>query len=187
MNKENLHKKYWVGICPPLETEEYVAVFKKELEKKLGWYSSVNSKAHISFREFFDYDGELLRMEQFLSKFCNTIEPFKVVLNCFGRFGRAYCLLPDDSSRKALANLMRQFHKRKPFDKEQNFDKPHVSIGRNFTEEQLAIATQLFETRIIHHEFLCSDIVIRKFNPALKQYEIYKRFKLSKPSDLLLF
>lgn len=186
MNTENLDK-YWVGICPPVETEEYVAIFKKELEKKISWYSSVNSKAHISFYEFFDEDGRLQQMEEYLVKLSKTIGPFKITINRFGRFGRAYCLLPDDSSRKALANLMRQFHKKKPFDKEQNFDKPHVSIGRNFTEEQLAIADQLFSAKIIHHEFLCPDIVIRKFNPALKQYEVYKRFKLSKPPDLSLF
>jgi hypothetical protein len=110
-----------------------------------------------------------------------------VVFNKVGRFGGAYCLLPHNLSKKLLANLMRQFHKGKPFARKEKFDNPHISIGRNLTSEQLAFAEQLFSARIIRHEFLCADLAIRKFNPVKKQYEVYKRFELSKPDDLLLF
>lgn len=184
---ENLERKYWVGICLWSISEDYVALFKKELEQKLGWYSSVNSKAHISFMEFFDEDGKLQEMEEFLLRFCKTIEPFNVVLNSFGRLGKAYCILPDNPTKKFLANLMRQFHRGKPFNQEEMFDKPHISIGRNFSEEQLVVAYELFSNRLIHHEFLCADLTIRKFNPVKRQYEVYKRFDLNKPPDLLLF
>lgn len=184
---ENLDKKYWVGICPPMATEDHVGIFKKELEERIGWYSSANSKAHISFMEFFDEDGQLHMMEEYLSRFCKNIEPFNAVFDHFGRFARAYCLLPDDASRKLLANLMRQFHRGKPFAKEDSFDKPHISIGRKLSEEQIAVANDLFSARLIRHGFQCNDLCIRKFNPVKKQYEVYKRFTLCKPPDLSLF
>jgi len=45
--------KYWIGICPPDFVVEYVDGPKIELKGKIGWYHSVNSKAHITFFEFF--------------------------------------------------------------------------------------------------------------------------------------
>lgn len=173
---KNPDKKYWVGICPPAATEEVVAKLKQELKEQIGWYASVNSKAHITFCEFFDGSGKLQAMEEYLTTFCNNLESFTVTLNHANRLHKAYCLYPDDQPKDQLIGLMRNFHSEKPFSTETKSIHPHLSIGRQFTEEQLTIAESLFAERVFNIEFVCNNITIRKFNPGQKQYDVYKRF-----------
>ncbi|MCW5906539.1 MAG: 2'-5' RNA ligase family protein [Chitinophagales bacterium] len=178
---KNPDKKYWVGICPPTEAEDSVAKLKEELKQSIGWYHSVNSKAHITFCEFFDGMGKLAAMEKYLIEFCSGLERFKVTLTRAGRLHKAYCLYPDESSKDTLITLMRNFHSNKPFSTETKSIHPHVSIGRQLDEGKLAIAESLFGNRNFNIEFVCSRLTIRKFNPAKGQYDVYKQFEFGKP------
>ena len=174
---KNLDRKYWVGICPPARTEELVATLKQELKEKIGWYASVNSKAHITFCEFYDDMGKLSSMENYLTGFCTNLENFTVTLNHAKRLHKAYCLFPDDNSNDQLIGLMRQFHTNRPFATETKSIHPHLSIGRQFTEEQLTIAESLLAERVFNIEFVCSNLTIRKFNTDKKQYDVYRCFE----------
>lgn len=174
---KNLDKKYWVGICPPDDAVEIVAELKQELKTETGWYASVNSKAHITFCEFFDSMGKLELMEQYLSKLCMKLEEFSVCLTHTNRLHNAYCLYPDEASKERLIRLMRLFHAHKPFTTETKSIHPHLSIGRKLSEEQLATAESLFTQRTFNIEFVCCGLTIRKFNPAKGQYDIYKNFR----------
>lgn len=179
--------KYWVGICPPQTSEQYVATFKTRLEEKIGWYSSVNAKAHISFFEFMDDGYKLIAIEDYLSKSCKTICPFDVTLSHVSRFRKTCCMLLNKQSEKTVAMIMQQLHRGMPFYNGKLFDKPHVSIGRELNEEQLTIALHLFSDANIHHRFHCDSLAIRRLNSTVRQYEIYKQFKLTGYPVLTLF
>lgn len=179
---KNPDKKYWVGICPPGEIVEMVAALKQELKQQAGRYASVNSKAHITFCEFYDDMGKLSAMENYLTGFCNNLESFAVTLNHSKRLHKAYCLFPDDNSKDQLIRLMRHFHRNRPFATETKSIHPHLSIGRQLTEEQLVIAESLFAGKVFNIEFVCRHLTIRKFNPAKGQYDIYRQFEFGKPT-----
>lgn len=177
---KNPGKKYWVGICPPDETVEIVDALKQELKAQIGWYASVNSKAHITFCEFYDGMGKLPAMENYLMEFCSSLESFSITLNRASRLHKAYCLYPDETSKGQLIRLMRHFHSHKPFATETKSIHPHLSIGRQFTEEQLIIAESLFAEKVFNIEFVCRHLTIRKFNPAKGQYDIHRQFEFGK-------
>lgn len=176
---KNLDKKYWVGICPPAEIVDTVATLKQELKQQIGWYHSVNSKAHITFCEFYDTMGRLEMMENYLNQFCSSLEGISVRLNHAERLHKAYCLYPDEITKQKLIQLMRSFHKHKPFPTETKSLHPHLSIARQLTDKQLLIADSLFGNRIYAVEFVCNDITIRKFNPEKGQYDVFKEFSFS--------
>jgi hypothetical protein len=184
---KNSDKKYWVGICPPTQTEELVAELKLQLKQKIGWYHNVNSKAHITFCEFFDGTGKLQSMETYLAVICSSLENFSIILESADRLHKAYCLYPDKNSKEKLITLMRNFHRSKPFATETKSIHPHLSIGRQLDEEKLAIAESLFAQKTFDIEFVCSHLTIRKFNPAKGQYDIYKSFEFGKRATHLLF
>jgi 2'-5' RNA ligase len=179
---KNLDKKYWVGICPPDETVEIVAALKQELKEQIGWYASVNSKAHITFCEFFDGMGKLEAMENYLTQLCSSLQSFPVSLTHAQRLHNAYCLYPDENSKDQLIQLMRNFHSSKPFATETKSIHPHLSIGRQLDEKQLNVADTLFGERVFDIQFVCSALTIRKFTPAKGQYDIYGCFEFGKPA-----
>jgi 2'-5' RNA ligase len=177
---KNPDKKYWVGICPPEETVEEVAALKQELKQQIGWYASVNSKAHITFCEFFDGMGKLEAMESYLTQLCGSLQSFPVCLTHAQQLHKAYCLYPDENSKDQLIQLMRNFHSSKPFATETKSIHPHLSIGRQLDEEQLNVADALFRERFFDIEFVCSALTIRKFNPVKGQYDVYRQFGFGK-------
>jgi hypothetical protein len=182
--------QYSIAICPPLKTIKLIKQLKLELRNTLNtWYASVNSEAHVSLFEFFDDGMRLSIMEKFLAEFCKDIIPFTVTVNRAGRLNTTYCLFPDKRSTKILVEFMKQFQTRKPFSKRHACPVPHLSIGRELSEEQLGMAETLFGNRLIMEEFQCTDLVIRRrVFESNDQYEVYKSFAFSnKPLLLFLF
>jgi len=102
-------------------------------------------------------------------------------------YQKAFCLFPDESSKKVLIPIMKQFQKGKPFQPEGKSVDPHMSIARQLTPEQINVAVELFSNRSFDIKFICDNLAIRKFNPGIKQYEFYKRFDFGKPAKSLLF
>lgn len=51
---------------------------------------------------------------------------------------------------------------------------PHMSIGRRLTPENLKIASELFTT--IDLQFECNEIVLREFDPKVKQFFVIDSF-----------
>lgn len=170
--------QYSIAICPPPETVEFVRGFKKELEARIGKYPSRNSEAHITFNVFRADENELLLWENYLTEFCSKLKPFPIRLIAVGSFERngAFFLSPDKSSAQGLTSLMQQFHQTAPGERDDSLPEPHMSIARQLDKEQLRTAYDLFASRTLDIEFVCDNIAIRKFNPGIGQYEVYKRF-----------
>lgn len=179
--------KYWIGICPPNVVVDYVAGLKLELKEKTDWYHSVNSKAHITFFEFVHSGVKLEAMEKYLVEFSSHLSAFEVHLNRIDPYQKAFCLFSDETSKKILIPIMKQFQKGKPFQPDGKSTDPHMSIGRQLTPEQINVAIELFSNRNFDIKFICDNLTIRKFNPEIGQYEFYKRFDFGKPAKSLLF
>lgn len=183
----DLSKKYWVGICPHPNLVDYVDVLKLELKEKIGWYHSVNSKAHITFFEFINRGEKLVAIEKYLMEFCSSLSAFEIRLDKVSPYQKAFCLFPDEYSKDILIPVMKQFQKGKPFRPDGKSVDPHMSIARLLTPEQMNEAIKLFSNRAFDTKFIFDNLTIRKFKPEIGQYEIYKRFEFGKRADSLLF
>lgn len=69
---------------------------------------------------------------------------------------------------------MKKVHETFKFLKLKKSDNPHLSIGRRLTPENLKIASELFTA--INLQFECNEIVLREFNPKVKQFFVIEAF-----------
>ncbi len=178
---------YSIAICPPYETVSFVRGIKKELEKEIGRYPSRNSEGHITFNVFEADENELKEWEEHVTQFCKKIIPFEIRLAslCSYKNG-AFYFSPDKPSKKHLIQVMKEFNKIPLVVPGDNDPDPHMSIARQLSDDQLKKAFELFRHRMFDIKFNCHDLAIRKFNPKVGQYEIYKRVELTgKPNPIL--
>lgn len=166
---------YSVVISPPEEIINEVAAMKQQLKNSIGRYPSCNSLAHITFNVFIGNEETLQRWERFVGNFVMSLLPMQLHFDKTGYFGNgAFFIAPDENSKIELVKVMKNFHKQFPAPAHGKSKEPHISIGRQLNEEQLAIAKELFPAANL--SFTCDNLVIRKFNEERKQYDIYKRF-----------
>lgn len=158
------------------ELVEPVKKLKDFLRSKIKWYNSCNSEAHITICEFTIEESQLNSIKLKLFKISNTFTPFQVSLNHFDSFpgpGAFYIGVTEDSE-KNLTPIMRKLHETLKFLKLKKSDKPHMSIGRRLTPENLKLASELFTT--IDLQFHCHEIVLREFDPIVKQFFVIDSF-----------
>ncbi|PBJ09252.1 RNA 2',3'-cyclic phosphodiesterase [Flavobacterium sp. ACN6] len=149
---------------------EPVKKLKDFLRSKIKWYNSCNSEAHITICEFKIDESQLETIKQKLSQISDTFTPFQVSLDHFGSYPNsgAFFIAPNADVEDNFKLLMKKIHQAlKPLKLKKSED-PHLSIGRKLTPENLKIASELFTT--IHLNFLCNEIVIREFDPIVKQF-----------------
>lgn len=167
--------RYSVVISPPEATLEAVKELKQRLRAAIGWYKSVNALAHITFNVLETGDTGLAAWEAYLAAFTATQHSLDLRFCSTGSFANgAFYLAPDDTSEQALTGMMTAFHTAAPETADIRVYTPHMTIGRGLDAGQLAIANTLIPAADIR--FTCEDLVLRRFNPDRKQYDIYKRF-----------
>jgi 2'-5' RNA ligase len=160
---------------PVVDTvKELKDLLKSKVHK--NWYNSCNSEAHITICEFTIDDSQLDSIKQKLSKISDTFTPFQVSLNHFSSFPNsgAFFIGVNEDSEKNLVPIMKKLHETLKFLKLKKSDNPHMSIGRRLTPENLKIATDLFTA--IDLNFLCNEIVLREFDPVIKQFFVIDAF-----------
>lgn len=163
-----------VAVSPPDRVIEQVRQLKQKLRSNIGWYNSINALAHITFNVFQTNSETLTLWEAYMNHFAAQQSPVPLRFNRTGTFtGGAFFLAPDETSERILVEMMKAFHSDTPLPARQSVT-PHISIGRRLTVYQLSVARKLIPEADIH--FVCSDIVLRRFNEDLKQYDIYRRF-----------
>ncbi|MEN2413233.1 2'-5' RNA ligase family protein [Flavobacterium mesophilum] len=164
-----MQKTYSVVFHPSAEIIAVIKTMKDFLKSKINWYNSCNSVAHITVCEFEIEESQLENFKKKLVKICDTFTPFMVHINDFGAYDNgAFFINPSESSKNNLEPTMKRVQETlKPLKLKKSND-PHISIGRRLTPENLKIASQLFTT--IDMEFLCDSIVIREFDPKVKQF-----------------
>ncbi|KAF2327842.1 2'-5' RNA ligase family protein [Flavobacterium ginsenosidimutans] len=155
---------------------EPVKKLKDFLKSKINWYNSCNSEAHITICEFTIDESEFDLIKQKLSKISDTFTPFQVSLNHFDSFPNAgaFFIGVNEDSKNNLVPIMKKIHETLKSLKLKKSDEPHMSIGRRLTPENLKIASELFTA--IDLQFECNEIVLREFDPKVKQFFVMDTF-----------
>lgn len=159
------------------ELVEPVKKLKDFLRSKIKWYHSCNSEAHITICEFTIDESQLSSIKQKVSKISDTFTPFQVSLNHFSSFPNsgAFFIGVTEDSEKNLVPIMKKIHETLKFLKLKKSENPHMSIARQLSPEQLKTASELFTT--VNFDFLCSQIVLREFDPIVKQFFVIDTFQ----------
>ncbi|WP_426484723.1 2'-5' RNA ligase family protein [Flavobacterium sp. 2] len=165
-----MEKTYSVVFHPSPEVIDAIKTMKDFLRSKIKWYNSCNSVAHITICEFTIEESQLSIYTKKLLKTCDTFTPFQVSLNHFSSFENsgAFFIAPTEDSKNNLKPIMKKIHETLKSLKLKKSDEPHLSIGRRLTPENLKIASELFTT--IDLQFECNEIVLREFDPIVKQF-----------------
>ncbi|MCG2612347.1 2'-5' RNA ligase family protein [Flavobacterium sp. SM15] len=177
-----MQNRYSIAISPPDEVISSVKNMKENLNKEVGWFNSKNSMAHITINEFITSELQLENIKKQLTYICNGFEPIKVHMNSFGSYNNgAFYIAPDDCSKMGLKTIMRHVNNSLCINDKKTSNDPHMSIARRLSPEALGKAKKLFDE--VDLNFVCDHVVIRQFNPKIKQFEIIERFPFNnKPS-----
>lgn len=164
--------QYSIVILPPQKEIDYVADLKNQLNAKIGWYNSRNAKAHVTICEFTADLDELDRIIEDLKEITSYETPRHLFFDGVSSYANgAVYLKPDEQTKAPLMALMVRIQKNLGITNLYKSKSPHMSIGRKLSEENVAIALDMFADAKL--DFNCSHIVLRKFNPEKKQYDIF--------------
>lgn len=170
---ENLNQKYSIAIVPKPEIVLLIKSYKDLLASKIGSYKSKNAMAHITIKEIFANEKELELTIKQLNRCCENVFPFSVHCADFGSYpsNKTIYIKPDLDSKKALIEIMKKVQKSTSIKSNHISSDPHISIGRGIVKFEEALEILNFP---LDFNFIVDAIVIRKFNPEIRQYEIYK-------------
>jgi len=173
-----LKKPYTYSIIfhPLAQTIEDVMNFKNHLTSEAGDYPSQNSLAHITIAGFEATENQLTGVKEYLKKFVENVVPFATLFNQLScsAFSKCAVFLPSFEFTDRINNITKNVRNIIPVTKMSKISPPHVSIGRDLSEEQLTIALQLFADK--NFKFDCCQLALRKFDPNTGQYEIIQTF-----------
>lgn len=148
---------------------------KEKLFEKVRWFNSKNSIAHITICEFIATDAAIEIIKNKLNLLCDTFEPFEVYLNGFDSYSNgAFVITPNEDSKIKLKVIMKKVTKSLRSIKTKKSSAPHISIARKLKPDNLEIAKHLFTA--VNTSFLCDTIVLREYNPIIKQFFITNTF-----------
>ncbi|MCF3108001.1 2'-5' RNA ligase family protein [Niabella sp. CC-SYL272] len=155
---------------------------KQQLRSAIGWYGSVNAQAHITFNVFQAGAAELKLWERYTTGFAAQQQPLPLLFDHTGAFANgAFFLAPDVVSEPLLIRMMQAFHHQAPMPASISV-KPHMSIGRRLSPLQLIAAQQLIPE--VGIRFVCTGLVLRRFNNTRKQYDIIRHFPFTDAAAL---
>lgn len=166
---------YSIVLHPSDAIVSKIKTMKETLSEKIGWFNSKNSLAHITIGEFTATDIQLENIKKQLAKISDSIQPISVVLDHLSSYPNgAFFIGPNPYSKEKLIPIMKRFQKEIRFPIVHKSTDPHLSIARKLSLENLEIAFNMFSS--IELEYHCDDVVLRRFDLAVKQFEIINRF-----------
>lgn len=170
---ENLNQKYSIAFIPDSETISLIKSYKEFLASKIGSYKSKNAMAHITIKEIYANEKELTLTINQLKRCCESFNPIQVRCTNFNSFptNKTIFIEPDLNSKNNLIPMMKKIQKNTTLKSNHVSSDPHISIGRGIVKFEEALAILNFPLEI---NFEIHSVCIRKFNPNVKQYEIYK-------------
>ncbi|WP_316784301.1 DUF4172 domain-containing protein [Pedobacter frigiditerrae] len=171
INYQVMKDLYSVVIMPDENGLNKVKGWKDDLKTKIDWYNSSNSKAHITISEFLTDEDEIVDIINHLKEIAGYESPIHLNFEGVSSYPNgAVFLAPDKPTKETLTDLMKRIQKNLNIKKSYHSKDPHISIGRKLTEENVTIALEMFKEAKL--EFDCTSIVLRKFNPVKKQYDV---------------
>ena len=170
-----MEKKYSIAFYTSETIIVLVKAMKEKLFEKVRWFNSKNSVAHITICEFIATDAAIEIIKNKLNLLCDTFEPFEVYLNGFDSYSNgAFVITPNEDSKIKLKVIMKKVTKSLRSIKTKKSSAPHISIARKLKPDNLEIAKHLFTA--VNTSFLCDTIVLREYNPIIKQFFITNTF-----------
>ncbi|MBT2561728.1 hypothetical protein J7E50_12875 [Pedobacter sp. ISL-68] len=178
MVNSKIRDTYSIVVYPQNETIDEVKVLKDILWSKIGWYNSRNSKAHITIIMFLADQYELGFYKKCIERICRLQRAQEVTFDylSLSKFSHAVVLLPNDSSKPYLNDLLKNFRKGIKTKHTVKGDNAHISIGRKLSSAQIDQAEHLYGN--INMAFNCDTIAIRKLDEVKKQFVVIDEFKL---------
>ena len=169
---------YSLAISPPDAIISSVRSMKEQLAEKVGWFHSKNSMAHITINEFMATDTEIETIKKQLTSICDSLKPMAVYFDKYDTYPNgAFFMAPDEDSKNGLKAIMKQIHQSLRVKTLFKSNEPHMSIARKLKPEAIAAAHRLFTATDLN--FLCDNLVLRRFNPNIKQFEITDHFEFN--------
>lgn len=177
MNSAKIRKEYSLVLHPSIEIIDKVAALKAKLTTKIRKYASRDSVAHVTIIKFLASQKELMIIEKKIEMFCNSQKQQKVIFNRLisSKKSRTIFVIPDESSKTYLKNLLDDFRKRLKTRYTKSGGEAHISIGRKLSSTQIDLAQNLFGPVTL--KFNCDTVALRKFSETKKQFEVIKTFK----------
>lgn len=169
---------------PLTSTIGEVETFKKDLTSKAGDYASQNSLAHITIAGFEATENQLTGVKEYLKKFAENEVAFSALFNQLScsTFSKCAVFLPSFELNDKIHNITKNVRNIITVTEMSKISRPHVSIGRDLSEEQLTIALQFLNNKSF--TFDCCQLALRKFDPNIGQYEIIQEFPFTgKPNQ----
>lgn len=167
--------KYSTIILPSDKVINEVKSMKDLLATKIGWYPSKNAQAHITINEFDAPESELFTIKQHLYKITKYLKTRDVFFDKLDSFPNgAFFLAPDDNSKIYLKTIMQEINKSFQYKTSIKSTKPHISIGRKLSADNITLGYNLFTTP--KTSFLCDRLALRVLNTNRKQFDIIEEF-----------
>lgn len=164
--------KYSVVITPDDNGTAYVDGLKNELFSEIGWYNSRGSKAHVTICEFTADEDELGLITRKLKEIASFEKPIDLNFEGVDSYPNgAVFLKPTEANKAPLKELMDRIQQKIKIKNSYKSKDPHMSIARKLSNDKVEIALKMFAEAKL--DFNCTNIVLRKFNPTEKQYEIF--------------
>ena len=167
--------QYNIAIMPSEAVNALVKRMKEKLADKVGWFHSKNAMGHITICEFKATEKEIEKVKRQLIRLCDGFEPVEVTLNDFGSYPNgAFFIAPDAASKNRLKPIMKRVNDTLLVKDLHKSDDPHLTIARRLAPDKLTTAKRMYTS--INVRFLCDNIVLREFDPEVKQYFVAEVF-----------
>ena len=176
MNSNGIVFGYMSAICPEGEAKERAALEKEQLYSVVNYqYPSYKSLGHITI-ERFEADEELLtwrrdRLRTFASEMSRQV----LIFNAFNWFdnSRTIFVAPDAKSKLWLKNMGDVYSESVAPIVRFN---PHLTVGRGIAPHLFEKAKEFFADKPVNISFNCTNIALRRFNSARRQFDVVERF-----------
>lgn len=167
-----------IALCPPREVVAQFRELKLQLKQVIGWYSACNADAHLTFDMFFVTPTRLQILEDDLERFAAVAKGGDCTFSGFGYFEESHTIYakPDAATQALIEKWYNLYTGCRTLPSTLSGITPHITIGKGIRPVLWGRAKSLFIDKQFVTTFACADIAIRRFNPARRQYAIYKRF-----------
>jgi len=172
-----------VVFLPQRETDA-VADVKSDVCKRVGWFNSRNSDAHITVWEGSANEDKLKLIVAKISEFTNFLSPVQIAFSSsqIGDNG-AFFLIPEQFDKKKLVEMFKDIYKILPVKRKSGSFSPHISIARGLEASQIAVIRERFSGFFLPLSFLCHEVCLRKFDEISGQFVIINRFSFEAKED----
>lgn len=153
---------YLLVITPSEEVISKVISYKSYVQKKIGFFPSFNSKAHITVNHYFD--GNAVYFDQrapIYRSMTSQINSFEIKINGFDFFKHngIYTIYAKVDLDQIITSRFKRFKKVFGSDVPQT---PHITIARGLTHARFEILWHHFKNQKFECSFYADEIVVLK-------------------------